>query len=129
MKRFFSYCLLTATLILSAATINTNVCINDLTIWEHDRTDLHNEISVPSENSHFIMKPNAPVNPVALNNILNAGVPITATIWSNYYNLLKSCFTSLTNQQLYRTKSAYISLYAQKVKDGYYIYALRKLLI
>jgi hypothetical protein len=118
-------------LTLGVAAINTNVCLNDPTIREYDLTAyLTDEISIPSENGYFFMTPKAPVTPAALNNILNTGTPVTAaTTWSNPYPMLKACFSLLTNQRLYITQSVYTALYAQMVKDGYYIYALRKLLI
>jgi hypothetical protein len=125
MKQFFSYGLLTAALLLHVAVINTHVPVRDASVFSHAGDTGHD----PEEGHSYIM-PEAPFIPAGLNSISNPRIPVFffKTV-NNPYNTLQSCFLNLTIRQIHITRSAYFSHYSKKEKDGYYLYALRKLLI
>jgi hypothetical protein len=129
MKRFFSYGLLIAALILSVVMTSTRVWKKDLTSRNSQFVYLSHNAS-PSGKTYFLTIPDTPSVPAGLNLLSNSRLPvIIAQAENNPYSMLKSCFSKRTIQQLNTTKAIYISLYSQKEKEGYYIYALRKLRI
>lgn len=138
MKRFFSYGLLAMILLLSITVIytpsyeqnsTTTVAALNRTVGDTN-VDSGHTLSIPSEKDFFFMPPNMPASPLAINNGATTCVPAAyARMGGNTYHLLKSCFSLLNNQHFFITQSTYISQYARKVKEGYYLYALRQLRI
>lgn len=126
MKRILSYSLFITMLILSVAAMGANV-------WEENViscTQADND-TVPLENNKLSFTTiSTPIIPTGLTNGSNSRLPIAiAKAEYNRHYMRNSCFSQLTHQQLSITEFIYISLFAKKQGDGYYIYALRKLLI
>ena len=129
MKRLFSYGLLVAALVLSFAMTGSHIWKKDLTIRNNQFVYLSHDASQSGKDC-FLTVPDTPSVPAGLNIYSNSRLPvIIAKAENNPYSMLKSCFSKRTNQQLNTIKAIYTTLYSQKEKEGYYIYALRKLLI
>jgi hypothetical protein len=117
MKRFLSYGLPVAVLIFHIAVINAHV-------------PEKGDTGSATEESCFYLMPDAPPVPVGLNSEPGSRVPVfSLKTVNNPYSTLKSCFSNLTHQQIHIIRSVFFLHYSKKEKDGYYIYALRKLLI
>ncbi|MDR1116108.1 MAG: hypothetical protein LBL33_08205 [Tannerella sp.] len=129
MKRFFSYSLSAVALVIHVAMVRTHVPVNDACMQANPFVGMNDTDSLP-EDGYFFMMPDTPFIPAGLNNISNSRVPVSLikTVNNPYYTL-KSCVSSLIHQQIHIIELAFFSYYAKKEKDGYYIYALRKLLI
>lgn len=129
MKRFFTYSLSTIALILSVAAVSANVSETNLVIREYQAINSENA-STPSEDNYFFTVFENSFVPMGTQRVFNARIPLVVTkAENNSYFSRNTCFSQLTNQKLYTTKSIYVSLNAEKEKDGYYIYTLRKLRI
>ncbi|MDR0395547.1 MAG: hypothetical protein LBH77_10360 [Tannerella sp.] len=129
MKRLFSCGLLLATFILSAVVMSTHVWKKDL-ITGNIRSVYLSPDASPFGKDCFFIVPDTPPVPAGLNLSSHPRLPvIIAKAGNNPYRMLKFCFSKRTDQQLNTTQTNYTVLYAQKEKEGYYIYALRKLLI
>jgi hypothetical protein len=129
MKRFFSCGLLFATFILSAAMMSTHVWKKDLTSGNVRSVYFAPDASPCGEDRFFIL-PDTPPVPAGLNLSSHPRLPVLITkTGNNPCRLFTSCFSHRTGQQLNTARTNYTLLYAQKEKEGYYIYALRKLLI
>ncbi|MDR1524388.1 MAG: hypothetical protein LBS79_03885 [Tannerella sp.] len=129
MKRFLSYGLLITALVAHVVMIKTRVPATDACMQTKLFAGTHNADSSPEDGCFFIM-PDTPFTSAGLNNISNSRVPVSfiKTV-NNPYDTQKSCFSNLTDRQIHITKSTFFLHYSKKEKDGYYIYALRKLLI
>jgi hypothetical protein len=112
-------------LILHIAVISAYIPVKDTGVYRTGDTDTPSK-----EDGRFYIMPNAPFIPVGLNSLPNSRVPVffLKTV-NNPYSTLKSCLSNLTRQQIYIIRSAFFLHYSKKERDGYYIYALRKLLI
>lgn len=131
MKRISSYGLLIVALILSIAVASSNVWEKKLLMEESQLIDPLHPVSTPLEKDYSFTSLDMLFVPVGLTNVSSIPrLPVTAVkTGNNLYLLLNYCFSQLTCQQFYTTKSTYDSHYSKKGSDGYYIYALRKLLI
>jgi hypothetical protein len=129
MKRFFSYNIFPVALLLSVAVIYITPQERIAAVTSPAATSSHT-LSAPSEKDHFLMPPNMPTSPLAINSIINAGIPATyARTGENTHHSLKSCYSLLSARRFFMTQSTYISHYARKVKNGYYLFTLRQLRI
>jgi hypothetical protein len=133
MKRLLSYGLPVAALILHIAVISAYIPIpgRDAGGVQNGRLCYSGDTdSTPSKEGRFYLMPDAPFIPVGLNSVPNSRVPVSFLKTVNHpYSTLKSCLSNLTHQQIHIIRSAFFLHYSKKEKDGYYIYALRKLLI
>ncbi len=128
--KYFSTCgLLVATLILSVVMTGTHGWKKDLTIRNNQFVYVSHDDS-PSGKDCFLITPDTPSVPAGLNMLPHPTLPvIIAKTENNPYGMQHACFSRQTNRQLNITKINYTSLYSQKEKEGYYIYALRKIRI
>lgn len=130
MKQFFSYSLLIAAFVVHIVMIKTRVPANDICRQTNLFADAHRAGASP-EKSCFFLTPDAPFALAGgVNHLSNPRTPVSfiKTV-HNPCNTLETCFSSLTSRQIHILRDLFFSHYSKKEKDGYYIYALRKLLI
>lgn len=120
-----------AMLILSVTIINVNAWERNLIIENNQLANSGNDADAPLKKDYFFTSFDALFVSVGLNNLPSIPrVPINTTkTGDNLHQLLNHCFSQLAFLQLFTTKTTYVSLCSQKGDEGYYIYALRKLLI
>lgn len=130
MKKNFSYSFILATLIVGMSMLNA-------AIWE--KKDIANtqlasiatsDASSSQQNDYFFTAMDSfCVCPASLQrNYSRTQQVVTKTNMDFQFSRI-FCISQLTQLKLYATKSIYVSFYAEKQLWGYYIYALRKLLI
>jgi hypothetical protein len=109
--------------------MNTQVWKKDL-ICGNIRSVYLSPDTSPFGKDCFLIVPDTPPVQAGLNLLSHPRLPVIITkAGNNPYRMLKSCFSQRTGQQLNNARANYTLLYAQKENEGYYIYALRKLLI
>ncbi|MCL1821208.1 MAG: hypothetical protein FWG22_00125 [Prolixibacteraceae bacterium] len=130
MKRFFSYSSLIVVLITGLAFINVHLPENGIAA-SGAKTEIIDEVSFPSEDIPFYAVYRALMAQGGLSNRISCPrLPVTMlNTDSGSSFMLKSYFSSIKRRQLSSVRTIYISFRSQKEKDGYYLYALRKLLI
>lgn len=130
MKRVFPYSLLTVLLMLCIVSIGINA-------------DTGKETVVLNEQDSYFSNSNSDSLPVdyytasegTFSNVLNRVLPArvlttaTKTVSCGPFYRLNQLFSCLTHQRLCSINSLFTTHYSLKAKNGYYIYALRKLLI
>lgn len=129
MKQFFSYSLLVIALVLGFASVSA-------TAWEKNMTRLENEVvnnednSASTEKDYFFDMQNSSYICNALTREFSGTRPTVTAAEQGLRDNSRNLYASqLAEQKLYTTKSLYVSFYAERQLRGYYIYALRKLLI
>jgi hypothetical protein len=130
MKRFFPCGLFVATLI-------SGVVMTGVHGWQKDLTVRN---SPPASSTHdgpatgqdvFLTVPDMPSVPApGWNTSSHSRLPVITVKAENHpYSLLKICFSKRISRRLSATRAVYTALSSQKEKEGYYLYALRKLRI
>ena len=126
MKRLLTYCLLAATLVLGAAALCTPA-------WEADPvavTGCDRTHSIPCHHDFAFDLPDQAGIPAGLNRAPHFRTPTNlAREETGSHHLRTACCSQLVSLQLCTTRSAFLTLHAEKEKAGYYLYTLRKLLI
>ena len=127
MKRIISNILLIVGLALGATAISVIVCADNLETNSNEVVS--NESS--SQNDYFFTVLDTPFISTGINRASSSARVQHAFSKVNFEFRFSrvACFTQLAYQKLYTTKSIYVSFYAEKRMWGYYIFALRKLLI
>ncbi|MDR1380230.1 MAG: hypothetical protein LBJ47_01995 [Tannerella sp.] len=130
MKRFLSFSSLTAALILHVAIVNTHIPEKNIGGGMQSPFVCTDDTESVPNGGHFYITSDAPFIPAGLNSIPGSRVPFSffKTV-NNPYNTLKSCLLNLIHRKIHIIRTAFFLHYSKKEKDGYYIYALRKLLI
>ena len=129
--RWVSYVLiLLATWMLNVAIIHQMVYQPDAEHSTFYLSETNPDSPSLPDNNYFLKAPDTPLAAISFQNISQVRVPVVIVkTENNPFFMLKSCFSSIIHRQFQTTQFINTAVYTQMEKDGYYIFALRKLLI
>jgi len=129
--RLVSYTLLLfAAAMLNVATITQLIYqpVSDNFTFQLLTTNPNNPI--PPDTQQYFKAPDTPLAPLSFQHTSQVRVPVSIVkTENNPFFMLKSCFTSIIHRQYQITQFINTSISTKLEKNGYYIFALRKLLI
>ena len=129
--RYISYTLLLfSAIMLNVATITQLIYqpVSDNFTFQLSTTNPDNHTS--PDTHHYFNAPDTPLAPLSFQHTSQVRVPVSIVkTENNPFFMLKSCFTSIIHRQFQITQCINSSISTKLEKNGYYIFALRKLLI
>ena len=114
-------------LMLSITFISTYIWQGDSSVYS--LTQIEEKNNNPDSNESYLKNFEATVNFLGISRLQARQYNQTVKIDSSHYLFRLSCASHLTTQQFCTTKSSYKSFYSKKELQGYYVFALCKLLI